>query len=463
MKRRKKITLFVVLGVVVVAALAAVSMMNGGEETTMVQVDLAYRDELVEQVTASGRIQPQTKVDITSEVSAEIVELYAKEGDRVVRGQALLQLDTIQLKSDVTQASFSLDEITARKDAAKTQFERDRLEDERQTRLYEQNLTSETAYTNARLNHENSKANFEAMQAQVKTQQARLEKAQDNLAKTLIDAPMAGVITYHSAEVGEIAQAQTSFTQGRTLMTVADLSIFEVEVDVDETEIARIKLGQPADIRVDAFRDTVYDGTVVEIGNSARVVGEGTDNFTTNFLVKIRFNESNVPMRPGMSATVDITTAKEEDALLIPYAALVMREIDVDAKKTSKSDEDSSGGLVGEVQAAEADSEEDETGAMASTDSASNDDAAETTQAKPKDRKEPEKVKKLGVFLVKDGKARFVEIERGIADDKNVVALSGVNAKDTVVSGSYQTLRKLKDGELVQIKLNSLEDSDSDD
>ena len=464
MTRRKKITLFVVLGVVVVGGLGAVSMMNGGDEATMVQIDLAFRDEIVEVVTASGRIQPQTKVEITSEVSAEIVHLYAKEGDRVYQAQPLLQLDTVQLRSDVAQARYSLDEITARKDAAKTQYERDRLEDERQTRLYERKLTSETEFTNARLDYEGSKANYEAMEAQMKTQRARLEKAQDNLSKTLIDAPMSGVITYLNAEVGEIAQAQTSFTQGRTLMTVADLSIFEVEVDVDETEIARIKLGQPSEIRVDAFRDTTFAGTVVEIGNSARVVGEGTENFTTNFLVKVRFDEPNVPMRPGMSATVDITTDKEDDALLIPYAALVIREFDADSEEAEHSSKDTSAGLISEVHAAEASSDDEAVLASATeTDTSTSTDEANTDEQEGEIKKKAKKIKKSGVFVVREGKAVFVEVETGIADDRNIAALTGVNAEDTVISGSYQTLRRLEDGEAVSVDPNSIDESDDDE
>src|SRR5690606_14547992 len=212
-------------------------------------------------------------------------------------------LDTIQLQADVAQAHFGLDEITARAEAAKAQLEIDRLEAERQQALFEQNLTSQTAADNARFGLENAAANYRAALAQVETARARLEKAQDNLSKASIRAPMPGVVTFLSVEVGEIAQAQTAFTQGATLMTIADLAVFEVEIDVDESEIAKIKLGQKAEIEVDAFRDTTFAGTVVEIGNSALIAGQGSENYTTSFRVKVRFDIAEVTFRPGMSAT----------------------------------------------------------------------------------------------------------------------------------------------------------------
>ena len=441
--RKKKFLIFA--GIVVVAAVVIVSTMSGnGEESTTVQADLAFVDDIAEIVTASGRIQPQTKVDIVAEVSAQIIAVYRKEGDVVDRGTPLLLLDTVQTKSDVEQARYSLDEISARADAARSLYEQDKQEFERQSRLYEQKLTSETAYTNARFANDNSKANYQATQAQVKTFQARLEKAEDNLRKTGILAPMNGVVTYLNAEVGEIAQAQTSFTQGKTLMTISDLSVFEVEVEVDETEIAKIDIEQPAEIRVDAFRDTVFIGTVVEIGNSAMISGEGTDNYTTSFRVKVRFADTEATIRPGMSATVDITTAREDSAILVPYAAIVMREFDPDSLLMVESTEmaESSGIFTdGSVQAAEitnVNAEVEDTSATAG-------------------RKKKEKVKMTGVFVVKNGKAKFVELGTGIADDRNIVALGRVEPGDTVISGSFQTLRRIHPGDVVQIDERSRE------
>jgi len=241
---------------------------------------------------------------------------------------------------------------------------------------------------------------------------------------------MSGVVTKLNAEVGEISQAQTSFTQGQTLMTIADLSVFEVEVDVDETEVAKVRVGQAAKIRVDAFRDTSFAGEVVEVGNSATISGQGTESYTTSFRVKVRFGDMSPAVRPGMSASVDITTASADDALLVPYAAVVAREFDPDSLKKA-GEAASESGAIGTAQAA-SDSSDDDAKPAAIT-------------------KKTKKIRKTGVFVVKDGKAQFREVTTGIADERNIAVRSGVAVGDTIISGSFQTLRRLKDGELVRV------------
>jgi HlyD family secretion protein len=375
------------------------------------------------------------------------MDIFVKDGDRVTRGQPLLLLDTIQLMADVAQMQFSLEELSARSDAARSTSERDRLEYERQQKLHQQNLASETQFTNAKFANETSQANYQAMRAQVNTARARLEKARDNLRKTRITSPMAGIVTFLGCEIGEIAQAQNSFTQGKTLMTVADLSVFEVEVDVDETEVSKVRLGQESGIRVDAFSDTTFAGDVVEIGNSAQMTGQGTENFTTSFRVKVRFAEIDAAIRPGMSATVDITTAFEEDALLIPYAAVVTREFDENKKESEKETADTGDGVF----AAEPDAE-------AIADSSSD----EAVSDEKSNGKKSKKVKKTGVFICKEGVAKFVEIETGIADERNIVALTGLAPGDTVISGSFQTLRKIEEDEAVKVEERSLEAMNED-
>ena len=446
MKLSKRTRRFLIWGtpLVIILIIVIVKMSGSDEELTKVQADLVARDDISEVVTASGRIQPQTKVDIVAEVSAEIIDLKVKEGDWVTRGQTLLLLDTVQAISDAQQARFSLDELTSRTEAARTQYEMDKQESERQSRMFAQNLTSDMENTNARLRFENAKANYEAMLAQVKTGQARLDKALDNLTKTRITSPMDGMVTFLNVEIGEIAQAQTSFTQGRTLMTISDLSVFEVEVDVDETEIAKVDLAQPAKIRVDAFRDTAFEGSVAEIGNSAQISGEGTENYTTSFRVKVRFHEAESGVRPGMSATVDITTATADDAMTVPYAAVVTREFDPDSLKkdsTTVAMAPESQNSSGEVHA--------------STVAATEEVAMDDPPGKP--HKKKDKVKVSGVFKVENGIAKFVQIETGIADERNIVALTSLQPGDTIVSGSFQTLRKLKDGETVAIDQESID------
>ena len=182
------------------------------------------------------------------------------------------------------------------------------------------------------------------------------------------------------------------------------------------------------DIRIDAHRDTSFAGTVEEIGNSARIEGQGTQDYSTNFQVKIRFEETGIDIRPGMSATVEITTATADDVLLIPYAAIIVRDFDPDSLASVNNPEKPNG-----------DSESD-----------ARNDPAKTFRKK-------EKIKKSGVFIIKDGLAQFIEVSTGIADEYNVVALDNINPGDTVISGTFKTLRDLKEGDAVIIDELSLE------
>ncbi|RKX20482.1 MAG: hypothetical protein DRP51_05675 [Candidatus Zixiibacteriota bacterium] len=250
-------------------------------------------------------------------------------------------------------------------------------------------------------------------------------------------APIDGTITYVDAEVGEIAPAQTAFTQGKTLMTISDMSSFEVEVDVDETEIIKIALGQEAKIEIDAFIDTVFAGEVIEIGNTAVMSGVGTQDQATNFKVKVLFKETNALIRPGMSATVDIVTNEVENALSVPYGAIVMRSLDADSLASA----DDSGGLVSAAHAA------------------TSDDTLETEEKSvKKNKKEKKEVK--GVFVVKEGRARFVPVETGIADQKSIEVVIGVNESDTVIVGPFRTLRSIKNGDRVETEKKEEKDQD---
>ena len=429
MKRKK---LLLIVGIAIVFIVVVVLNLTSSSTTTInVQADAATVKTLVEIVSASGRIQPRTKVEITSEINGEIIGLYVREGDRVQTGQSLVVLDTMQLRSDVDQAKYAVSEVNARLTGAKASLEQAEEEYQRQEKLYESKLTSETAYTSSKYAYLNSKSMHEATVAQADQLRARYDKQLDYLSKAKIVAPMSGIITFLDCEVGEIAAAQTAFTQGRTLMTISDLRIFEVEVEVDETEINKIELGQVTDIEVDAFPDTSFPGEVVEIGNTAILSGYGTQEQSTNFKVKVVFKDPNVKIRPGMSATVDITTEVSPDAMTIPYSAVVMRAYDLDSLEREWA-RNESGGTAGipEVQAAE----------ETLVDSTKNTDNSE-------ERKEIK-----GVFIVKDDQARFVPIETGIADKRNIEVLKGITDGDSVITGPYRVLRSIKDGENVKVE-----------
>ncbi|MEA3296300.1 MAG: efflux RND transporter periplasmic adaptor subunit, partial [candidate division Zixibacteria bacterium] len=255
MKKKKKL-LLIIGGVVVVIALIVANLMMNTDNSISAQAAEVDRRDITETVSASGRIQPQTKVNITSEINGEIVRLMVREGDNVKVGDLLAVLDTVQLQTDVDQARYAVAEIDARLEGARSNLEQTREEYDRQSSLFERDLTSETQYKNAKYTYQSSKSSYEAMKAQTKQLQTRYEKQLDYLEKTKIIAPMDGVITFLDCEVGEIAAAQTGFSQGRTLMIISNLEVFEVEVEVDETEINKIELSQHVEIEVDAFPDT---------------------------------------------------------------------------------------------------------------------------------------------------------------------------------------------------------------
>lgn len=436
----KKKLLLIIGAVIVVAVVVILNMTMSTTKGLEVQSEEAENRELIEIVSASGRIQPQTKVNITSEVNGEIISLLVKEGNHVNAGDLLVVLDTVQLRSDLDQAKYAMTEIDARLEGAKANRDQAKEEFDRQDRLFKNKLTSETQFNNAKYSYTNYESSFKAMKAQAQQAKARYEKQLDNLNKAKIVAPMLGIITFLDCEEGEIAPAQTAFTQGKTLMTISNLDVFEVEVEVDETEINKVELGQKADIEVDAFIDTTFDGDVVEIGNTAILSNLGSQDQSTNFNVKVIFNDPNVKIRPGMSATVDIITNKEEEALSIPYSSVVVRAFDVDSLRKAQASgndtvpEEDGSTVVAEVHAAEVD-----------------DSLGEG------DKKGIERKDLKGVFVVRDGIARFVEIEIGIADQKNIEVTNGLEEGDVVISGPYSILRTIKDGDEVETKIKDKE------
>ncbi len=418
--------ILIIVGVVAVVVILVVANLNmSSSKAIKVQSDLARKRDLVEVVSASGRIQPKTKVDITSQINGEIIALEVREGDHVQSGDLLIVLDTVQLRSDVDQARYAVLEINARLEGTKTSLDEAKEEYDRQAKLYKSDLTSETAYNNAHYAYLKAKSSYEATKAQASQFQARYEKQLDNLKKAKIVAPMTGILTYVDCEVGEIAAAQTAFTQGRKLMTISNLDVFEVEVEVDETEIAKLELGQEAEIEVDAFPDTTFTGEVVEIGNTAILSNLGGQDQSTNFKVKVIFHDPNVKIRPGMSATVDITSKKRNNTLSVPYSAIVMRSFDADSLAKAQSGEQEKSAEDG-VHAVEDDS-----------------------LSMSEDTERDERVELKGVYAFREGKATFLEVKTGIADQKYIEVLSGLKANDTVVTGPYRVLRSIKEGDEV--------------
>ncbi len=406
MKKKKKI--LIVLGVILVVAIVIVAnVLKSGEKTYQVQAEKVEKSDLTSLVTANGRIVPRTDVKISAYVPAKITKLPVEEGDVVKEGQLLVQLDETEYKAAANQAKAQLA-------SAKASLEQAQLVFNRQKELFEKKLSSEEQYDMA-------KTELDLAKARHQQAVASLDQAKYNLSKTTITSPMDGIVTSLNAEVGEIVMIGTMNNPGTVIMTISDMSEIETEVEVDETDIAQVKIGQEAEIEIDAYPDTTFRGKVTEIGHTARISGLGSQDQVTNFLVKVMLQDEVPTIRPGMSASVDITTHSRINVLNVPIQAVVMREEKSDTLTSEKKEEE---------------------GALASVDSLSK-------KANKKYKKKKKEIE--GVFVVKEGRAKFVKVSTGIADQQNIEIVSGINDDDMVVTGSYKILRTLKDGDKVKV------------
>ena len=402
MKKRNKI--IIIAGVLIlVVVIVLLNLFRSGEKVYTVEADKVKKGDLASIVTGSGKVQAKKDVKIGAMVPGLIISLPVKDGDLVKKGQLLVQIDPSEYKSAVAQT-------TAQLNSAKASFEQAKLLHERQQKLFEKSLTSKEQY-------DASLTQYDVAKAQYDQSQASLRQAEDLLAKTTINAPMDGKITELLKKEGEMV---TGATYNPTeIMTISDLSAFEVEVEVDETDIAETRLTQEAKIKIDAFPDTSFKGEVSEIGNTAKIAGFGTQDQVVNFIVKVLIQDEVNGIKPGMSASVDITTASHKDVLNIPIAAVVMREEKKDTLNTK-----------------------------------SKEGKAEALASSAKEEKNDKKKKKEleGVFLIEKGRAKFAQIKSGIADQQNMEIVSGLKENDQIITGSYKILRTLKDGDKIKIE-----------
>jgi len=423
MKKRTK-WILISVGAFLVTLMVLKILLSSGEKATKVQTDKVKKSDLTAFVTANGKIEPKTKVKISAYVPAKIVRLPVKEGDKVRTGQLLVQLDPLNYQASMDQVQASLQSSQARLNLAKANLEQSELVFKRQKQLFEKNLTSQEQFDAARTQYNVNLAEYDAALHLVAQNKAALDQAKDNLDKTTITTPIKGVVTDLNAEVGEIVMVGTMNNPGTVIMTVSDLSEIEAEIEVDETDIANVKIGQEAKFRIDAFPDTTFKGKVTEIGNTGKVEGLGTQNQVTSFKVKVQLVDNVPTVRPGMSCSVDIITNTRSGVLNLPIQAVVLRE--PKKEKIDKKDP------------------KDKSGAIASTTNVSSGSA-------DKDKKKEIE----GVFVVKAGRAVFLPVQTGIADQQNIEIISGIQDKDEVITGSYRILRTLKDGEKIKIDNSS--------
>jgi len=406
MQNRTKILIGIAV-VLVFGTAAILSVVRGRDTGIEVRTETIERRDLVAIVTASGNIRARRTVDISSDVSARVAQLMIEEGDDVVRGQILLRLEPDQYQAALARTEASLAQAEAQESQQKasllrTERDRDRL---LQLRARDSILVSSQQIDDAETDVEVQQAMLESAGFGVAQARAAVDESADLMSKTIFTAPMDGKVTRLNVEEGETVIIGTMNNAGSLVLTISDLAVIEVVVQVDETEVSKISVGDSASIRIDAFADREFAGRVTEIGNSAinppdqQAAGQQA---AIDFEVVLTLDASDAPLRPDLSATAEVVIETRDDVVAVPIIALTVRDQEEDSTQS-------------EAAAADEESSDVE-----------------------------------GVFVVADGTVSFTPVTIGIAGQEYFEIISGLSAGDTVVAGPYQRIRQLRDGDAVQ-------------
>ena len=357
-------------------------------------VEKVKKENLTSKISASGEVKPKKNVNISANVSGRIVKIGVEEGQRVKKDDFLLKLDSTQYEAMANHDRALISSQRAELIRAEATLKKDESFYERQKKLYEENLISEEQLEAAEAQYDISKAQHKAILYQIEQAQASLQSTLDTLSKTVYNSPIDGIITSLRVEEGEVAIIGTMNNPGTVLMTIADLSVMEVEVEVDETDVIGVELGHRAEVRVDALPDQTLEGKVTEIGSSALQTTTVSQE-SKDFKVVITLENPPVSLKPGLSASADIITAEKKDILAVPISALVLRE----------KEEKEKGG----------DDEQEE-----------------------------------GVYVVENSRAKFCPVKKGIMGEMNIEITSGLEEGQEIIVGPYSALRQLKDDTLIK-------------
>jgi len=431
-KKRKNIIL-VALGAVVIIVLVILAMNKGDERSGIkVTAEKAEKRNIIEVVSANGKIQPEKDIKISPYISGEVIELYVKEGDRVKKGDLLAKIDPEIYRANFDRMEAMLNSqkageanAQARVAQVEAQFRNAELSFNRSKTLWEQKVVSDADFDAARSAYEVAKAEKDAAMQSLKSAQygvesavASLKESKENLYKTTITAPSDGTVSKLSVEMGERVMGASQFSAGTEIMRIANMESMEVNVEVNENDIVRVSLFDTCLIEVDAYLDKKFKGIVTEISTSANTVGVSADQIT-NFNLKVRIlpesyhemidtaSSIRSPFRPGMSATVDIQTETVYNALTVPIQSVTTRA--------------------------------DTTGVVKEEDA--NIDVAASK----------EEVKEY-VFLNKDGKAFMQEVKTGVQDNTYIEVINGIEEGQEVITGPYRAISKrLKNDDLIKV------------
>lgn len=411
MSRGMKIGL-VVAGVVLLAGGGVTYRINKQKHAgTEVRLEQVARRDLVSAVTASGKIEAKTSVDISSDITGRIIRIAVREGDLVTKGQFLIQIDPAQYQAAVSRAQgvvASTEATLAQTRANLDQAERAWNRARQLTQLGPNLIAPETA-EQAQTSYQVAQATFQATRAQLEQSRAGLQEARDNLAKTRLTSPIAGRVVRLAVEAGEVAVPGTFSRETGLLMTIADLSVILAKVQVDETDVVRLAANDSVEVTIDAYPDTTFLGRVTEISHSARLTAtqtaSGSNDRAVDFDVEVTLDNPPREIRPDLSCTARIVTDMRQRALSIPIIALTVRDHERVPNENPNVD----------------------------------------TLKLKRLGKEAE-----GVFIARDGAATFRPVRVGIAGDEYFEVLDGLREGETIVAGTYQAIRDLKDGARVR-------------
>src|SRR5437667_8328898 len=436
-KRRSRRRRKILIGAAGAALLLIIALFVASkrEKPIPVTTEKAVRRIILQTVSATGKVQPETEVKISPEVAGEITELPVEDGMQVRKGDLLVKIkpDSYKALLEQQEAAISAARATNLQQKAtmlKTEQDFKRAED-----LFNKKLISEQEYNAADAAHDVAKNTYESSLHEIERAQASSSQARDQLSKTTIYSPMDGTVTVLNSKLGERLVATNQFA-GTEVMRVADLSHMQAVVDVNENDVVNVKLGDKASVKIDAYAGRKFKGVVQQIANTGKTTGAGTQEEVTNFEVKIRIDDHDVVLRPGLSCTADVETNMVKDAVAVPMQSVTIRTGD-----TNLSPEEI----------------EKQKQKIAARDKGDN-NAEFSNERLEKQAQKEEREKLAKVVFVKNGnKAHLVKVVTGIANDSYMDIKSGIQPGDEVISGSYSAIsRKLKDGAKVKIDKGAL-------
>ncbi|MCL4820154.1 MAG: efflux RND transporter periplasmic adaptor subunit [Vicinamibacteria bacterium] len=395
MKRRR----VAVIAVVVLAGVGGMMARNRGPQPTEVQLAKVGREDLQAKVSANGRVQAQKKVDISATIAGQVVALAVEEGDRVRKGQFLLQIDPVSSRANARSNELGRAALSRELESARAQAELAAADLERARSNHAAGIIPAADLERAGTAAATARASVQALERRVEQAGASLESAQDLVAKTTVRSPMDGIVTARRVEEGEVAVIGIQNSPGTVLLQISDMSVVETELEVDETSIPAVKVGQDARVRIDAYPNRTFEGVVTEVGSSPiqRSTGAATQNEAIKFLVKVQIQNPPEGIKPGLSVQADVLTGFRADALTVPIQALVLRD----------------------------------------------------EESKPGEKRTGPRRELEGVYVVEDGKVAFREIQTGLLGEMSLEVTGGLKGGESIVTGPFRALRTLNPGDTV--------------